>query len=92
MARPIVTPIPCLNFTHMEPYLIVRKSEEMPLYHPFYVNYGFNKVIFVENLRFESMYSILEFQIDYKFYLMITDFGFDFPHTMYDHLYIAYSF
>ena len=54
MTHPIVTPIPCLNFTHMEPYLIVRKSEEMPLYHPFYVNYGFNKVIFVENLRYES--------------------------------------
>lgn len=55
MESPIVTPIPCLNFTHMEPYLLVRRTEDTPLYHPFYINYGFNKVIFVENLRYECL-------------------------------------
>lgn len=44
----------CLNFTHMEPYLVLRRDLRTPLYHPYYVNYGFNKVSFVESLRYES--------------------------------------
>lgn len=33
---------------------MLRRDLRTPLYHPFYVNYGFNKVSFVESLRFES--------------------------------------
>ena len=54
----------------MEPYVILRRSHETPLFHPYYVDYGFNKVQLVYQLRFEG----------FRFFVLMRDFGFDIPH------------
>ena len=60
----------CLNYSTMEPYVILRRSRETPLFHPYYVDYGFNKVQLVYQLRFEG----------FRFFVLMRDFGFDIPH------------
>lgn len=55
MEEPLAVKLPCLNFTRMEPYVVVRRHELTPLYHPLFINYGFNKVTFIETLTFEGM-------------------------------------
>ncbi len=54
MESPIAVKLKCLNFTRMEPYVIVRRHELTPLYHPYFINYGFNKVVFIELLQYEG--------------------------------------
>ena len=44
----------CLNFTRMEPYVVIRRHELTPLFHPYFINYGFNKVTFIETLQYEG--------------------------------------
>lgn len=63
----------CLNYSTMEPYVIVKRSRVLPLYHPLYYDYGFNKVQFIHHLRY----------LGYQFYVLMEDFGFDIPHRMY---------
>lgn len=54
MTSPIAVKLKCLNFTRMEPYVVVKRHELTPLYHPFFINYGFNKVSFIELLQYEG--------------------------------------
>lgn len=63
-----------MNYSTMEPYVILKRSPITPLFHPYYVDYGFNKVQFIKQLRYEG----------YQFYMMMNDFGFDIPHKTYD--------
>lgn len=62
--------VPCMNYTEMEPYMVLRRYDVMPIYHPYFVDYGKNKMEFTLRLRFES----------YSFYVLVSDFGFDYPH------------
>lgn len=41
----------CIPFDKMEPYVMVKRSSETPLYDPLFINYGFNKVEFIMELR-----------------------------------------
>lgn len=63
-----------MNYTDMEPYMILRRSELMPVYHPYFVDYGRNKMEFTLRLRFEG----------YSFYAILSDFGFDYPHPKWE--------
>lgn len=42
----------CLEFEGMEPYVILRRSADTPLFDPLFYDYGGNKQTFVESLRY----------------------------------------
>ena len=42
----------CFKQAFMEPYVMVRRTEQMPLLNEVFINYGFNKVQWIENLRY----------------------------------------
>lgn len=54
MSDPLIVKLRCLNFTRMEPYVVIRRHELTPLFHPYFINYGFNKVTFIETLQYEG--------------------------------------
>ena len=41
----------CFNHVFQEPYLLVRRSAHLPLFDERFINYGYNKVQWVEHLR-----------------------------------------
>ena len=54
-------------------YLIVRKSDHLPLFDERFINYGYNKQQWVEHLRY----------IGYKFDQLVHGYGIDIPHPLY---------
>ena len=60
----------CFNHVFQEPYLMVRRSPSLPLFDERFINYGYNKVQWVEHLRW----------IGYQFALIIQSFAVDVPH------------
>ena len=65
-----VSRIRCFMTDFMEPYLMVRLSPDLPLFDDRFVNYGYNKVEYVENLR----------QTGFSFFILNQAFAMDFPH------------
>ena len=51
----------------MEPYVMVRRTEQMPLLNEIFINYGFNKVEWIENLRYLGICYKLSFLIRFRF-------------------------
>ena len=39
----------------MEPYSIIRRSPDNPIFHPYFINYGFNKQELMNRMTFLSM-------------------------------------
>ena len=58
-------------------YLIVRKSDHLPLFDERFINYGYNKQQWVEHLRY----------IGYKFAQLVHGYGIDIPHPTYIYSY-----
>lgn len=54
-------------------YLMVYRNDSMTLFNERFINYGFNKISFVEMLRME----------EYRFILAGKVFAFDLPHLPY---------
>lgn len=54
-------------------YLLVRRNDSLTAFHEVFINYGFNKISFVEMLRRE----------EYRFVLAGKVFAFDLPHLPY---------
>ena len=59
-----------MPFSVMEPYVMVRRDPQTPLYDAFFINYGYNKVEFIMELQASG----------YFFYPLTGVFGFDAPH------------
>lgn len=57
----------------MHRYVMIQKTDHMPLFSELFYNYGRNKVQWIEHLRY----------IGYKFGLLIQGFGVDVPHPPY---------
>lgn len=70
----LIYSIHCMNFSTMEPYSIIRRSNQELIFHPYFINYGRNKIEFITRLIFEG----------FKFYILLQDFGFDIPHKRYN--------
>ena len=51
---PTVTQLKCIANDYQEPYVLLKKSPETPLFDERFVNYGYNKVQLVENLRWKG--------------------------------------
>ena len=56
-------------FIHIS-YAVIRRSEVNPIFHPYYINYGFNKIQYFEYWRLHGG----------KFYLLTNSFAVDMPH------------
>ncbi len=65
-----VTYMACFRELFMEPYVMVKKTSFLPPFDESFFNYGFNKVQWVENLRYNG----------YEFYVAASAFAVDIPH------------
>lgn len=66
----VVANISCFITDLQEPYLILRVYKGMPMFDERFVNYGYNKVQYVEHLR----------SAGYSFYILNHAFAMDVPH------------
>ena len=61
----------CFRQRFMEPYVMVRRTEHLPLFDERFINYGFNKVQWIENLRY----------LGFEFSVLSQAFAVDIPHS-----------
>ena len=60
---------------------MVRRSQTNPIFHPYYINYGFNKVSFISRLIYDGKeVDDLVLIIGFHFYVIPYAFGVDIPH------------
>ena len=52
---------------------MIKKTSKMPLFDERFINFGFNKIEWIETLRYTG----------YKFAVLINGFGMDVPHPQY---------
>ena len=65
-----ISRIRCFITDFMEPYVLVKYSPKLPFFYERFINYGYNKVQYFENLR----------QMGFTFYILNHAFALDFPH------------
>ena len=65
-----VQSLPCVPFAIMEPYVVMRRTPRSPMYSEHFINYGYNKVQFIDELEHRG----------YVFAVLTVGFGFDIPH------------
>ena len=63
--------IRCFITDFQEPYVMVRRTEQLPLFDERFINYGFNKVQWIENLRY----------LGFEFSVLSQAFAVDIPHS-----------
>ena len=65
--------LPCFPKMYLEPYVMVPLSSSLPFFDEIFINYGFNKVQWIENLRY----------FGYEFYVANQVFLVDLRHRSY---------
>lgn len=68
-----LTNVTCFKGNTQEPYVMVKKSESLPPFDERFVNYGYNKVQWLEHLRYRG----------YVFSILTNGFAVDVPHPLY---------
>ena len=63
-------PYDTFSFVKLDSYVVVKKTPEMPLFDERFVNYGYNKVQWLENLRY----------VGYQYSVLTDGFAVDIPH------------
>ena len=66
--------VPCFKERFLEPYVMVKRSSSLPYFDERFINYGFNKVQWIENMRY----------LGYEFYVLAQAYAVDIPHSLYD--------
>ena len=79
-----VQDLPCIPYAIMEPYTLLRRTELSPLYDDNFINYGYNKVQFVDELEYKGENWKLALRLGYVFKVLTVGFGFDIPHRPFD--------
>lgn len=65
-------------------YHIMRRSPMTPLFHPYYIEYGRDKIEFFEKLKMSHRIGSNGYNtIGYQFFILPQDFGIDIPHKLY---------
>lgn len=64
--------IKCFITDMMEPYVMVRHSNETPFFDTRFGDYGFDKISYIEELR----------ERNYQMYILMNAFAVDYPHPM----------
>ncbi|KAK8799725.1 hypothetical protein WA158_006273 [Blastocystis sp. Blastoise] len=67
----LLTQVTCFKGQRQEPYVVVRKHNRMPMFDERFMNYGYNKVQWLEHLRY----------IGYRFKVLTKAFAIDIPHA-----------
>ena len=68
----LLTPVTCFKSDTQEPYVVVRKSPDLPRFDERFVNYAYNKVQWIEHLRYRG----------YRFSVLTMGFAVDMPHPL----------
>ena len=55
LQKEAVQVLPCMPYLVMEPYVLLPRREDVPLYDEIFINYGYNKVQFIMELGIRSM-------------------------------------
>lgn len=66
----VVSKVDCFITDFQEPYVLMKVHEKMPLFDERFVDYGYNKVQFIEHLR----------SAGYSFFILNNAFAMDLPH------------
>ena len=69
----MLTQVKCFKGDTQEPYVMVKKTESLPRFSERFVNYGYNKVQWLEHLRY----------VGYDYQILTNGFAVDIPHTRY---------
>ncbi|KAK8811692.1 glycosyltransferase-like protein LARGE1 [Blastocystis sp. ATCC 50177/Nand II] len=69
------TRVPCFKERFLEPYVMVKRSEYLPRFDERFINYGFNKVQWIEHLRY----------LGYEFSVLAQSYAVDMPHSLSDY-------
>ena len=64
--------VPCFKERFLEPYVMVKRSSSLPYFDERFINYGFNKVQWIENMRY----------LGYEFYVLAQAYAVDIPHSL----------
>lgn len=72
--------VKCFPNGLQEPYVMVKKDVTEIRFNPSFVNYGCNKVQFIEHLRATSKFKVNILYIDHSFYLLNNAFATDISH------------
>ncbi|KAK8809906.1 hypothetical protein WA158_000849 [Blastocystis sp. Blastoise] len=65
-----ITPVICFLGSKQEPYVVLKKTNDLPLFNEEFINYGWNKIQWIEHLRYTG----------YNFSILSNAFGIDVPH------------
>ena len=68
---PLLTQVKCFKGDTQEPYVMVRKTPSLPRFSERFINYGYNKVQWLEHLRF----------VGYDYQILTNGFAVDIPHS-----------
>ena len=72
--------IPCFKSFKQEPYVVVKQSSHLPLFDERFINYGKDKISWIENLRYDG----------YAFAVLRNAFAVDIPHPRYCLIILCY--
>lgn len=64
-------------------YLVLKYTSELPLFDERFVNYGYNKIQYIEQLRFYSMLEEMTWYLVDNLYILTQDFALDMYHQKY---------
>ena len=65
-------------------YIIMRRSILNPIFHPYYIEYGYDKLEFFARLMaFKRGCSMIRLSLDFRYFVLPQDFGIDIPHKRY---------
>ncbi|KNB44068.1 glycosyltransferase-like protein [Blastocystis sp. subtype 4] len=69
-SAPPVLKVNCMLNAHQEPYYFLQRHQDTPLFDPLFVNYGYNKMEHMDEIRAK----------DFQFYLVTHSFAMDMAH------------
>ena len=78
-----VAKLNCLRSIGQEPYVLLRHSPATPLYNPLLFNYGYNKQVLIEELRFKCLSWKVGWRVASKWYILLNTFAMDIVHPSY---------
>ena len=68
-------------FPNIEPYSVLRRSPLNPIFNPYFMNYGYDKIEFFDRITMHNRwYSGGSLCLGYMYHVLVDDFGVDVPH------------
>ena len=61
-------------------YFVLRRNYDIPIFHPYFINYGYNKEELLNRLLSQGSFFTEVSYVDFNFSVLTDDFSFDIPH------------